>query len=162
MGEPAWMTLAKAEIGTLEVKGSKHNPKIVGYFKDACHGEIKDDETAWCAAFVGAMLRRVGVEPNNKLGARTYETWGERLDAPVYGCVGVKKRAGGQGWQGHVGFVVAANPTTVWMLGGNQSDSVSIAPFSRWQFTAFRWPEGVPQSDVKLPTTAPGKAGSEA
>lgn len=162
MTDPKWMALAKAELGTLEIKGSKHNPKIVGYFKDAGHGEIKDDETPWCAGFVGAMLRRAGIEPNGKLGARTYETWGERLDQPAYGCVGVKKRAGGTGWQGHVGFVVAANPTTVWMLGGNQADSVSIAPFSRWQFTAFRWPDGVPMTDMRLPAQAPGKAGSEA
>ena len=162
MPEPKWMDLARAEIGTLEIKGPKHNPKVVGYFKDAGHGEIKDDETPWCAAFVGAILRRAGIEPSGKLGARSYDTWGDRLDAPVYGCIGVKKRSGGQAWQGHVGFVVAANPTTVWMLGGNQADSVSIAPFSRWQFTSFRWPEGQPQSGVSLPTIAPGKSGSEA
>lgn len=35
MTEPAWLTLARAEIGTLEIKGAKHNPKIVAYFKDA-------------------------------------------------------------------------------------------------------------------------------
>lgn len=162
MTEPTWLTLARAEIGTLEIKGAKHNPKIVGYFKDAGHGEIKDDETPWCAAYVGAILRRAGIEPNGKLGARSYETWGERLDQPALGCIGVKKRAGGQSWQGHVAFVVAANPTTVWMLGGNQSDSVSIAPFSRWQFTGFRWPAGFPHTDARLPAQAPGKVVSEA
>jgi len=162
MSEPKWLTLARAEIGTLEIKGKDHNPKILAYFKDAGFKEVTNDETAWCAAFVGAILKRAGIKPSGSLGARSYERWGERLEQPLLGCIGVKRRQGGEAWQGHVGLVVAANQTTVWMLGGNQSDSVSIAPFSRWQFTAFVWPEGQPKTDARLPSNAPGKAGSEA
>lgn len=96
--------------------------------------------------------------------ARSWETWGQRLERPALGCIGVKRRAGAnaQAWQGHVGLVVAANPTTVWMIGGNQADSVNIQPFSRWQFTAWRWPDDEPLTDEPLPSTAPGKPGSEA
>ena len=47
--------LAQEEIGTVEwAKGN--NPKVLAYFKDAGHPEVSTDETAWCAAFVGAML----------------------------------------------------------------------------------------------------------
>ena len=162
MTEPAWLTLARGELGTVEVPGPKANAKILGYFRDAGHGEVKDDAVPWCAAFVGAMLKRAGIPPTGAINARSYEQWGDRLDIPHLGCIGVKKRAGGLAWQGHVGFVVAANPTTVWMLGGNQADAVSIAPFSRWQFTAFRWPKGQPPTDARLASQAPGKTGSEA
>lgn len=162
MPEPKWLTLARAEIGTLEAPGPKSNPKVVAYYKDAGHGEVIDDAVPWCSAFVGAILKRAGIKPSGSLGARSYERWGERLEQPLLGCIGVKRRQGGEAWQGHVGLVVAANQTTVWMLGGNQSNSVSIAPFSRWQFTAFVWPEGQPKTDARLPSQAPGKAGSEA
>lgn len=165
MSEPKWLTLARAEIGTLETPGPKSNPKVLAFFKDVGCSWVKGDDTAWCGAYLGAILKRSGIEPlppSKVLGARNWERWGERLEQPLLGCIGVKRRQGGEAWQGHVGLVVAANQTTVWMLGGNQSDSVSIAPFSRWQFTAFVWPEGQPKTDARLPSNAPGKAGSEA
>lgn len=166
MSEPKWLTLARAELGTTEKDGPLSDPRVMAFFKEAGAKWVKDDSTtAWCAAFVTAILKRAGLpalSPDKALGARNYEQWGQRLDIPHLGCVGVKRRNGGEKWQGHVGFVVAANQTTIWMLGGNQSNQVSIAPFSRWQFTAFRWPEGVPPTDARLPAQAPGKAGSEA
>ncbi len=160
MSEPAWLTLARAEIGTLEIKGKQNNPKIVGYAKDSGNPWVKDDETPWCSSFVGAMLARAGIKGTGNMRARGWEVWGQRLDRPALGCVAVKRRANGQPWQGHVGFVVAANPAFVWLLGGNQNDSVSVAAFSRHHFTAFRWPEGVPLTTAVLPTVAPGTTGA--
>lgn len=162
MTEPRWLTIARKDLGVTEMKGSRHHPRVVEMFKEAGFSGIKDDETPWCAAAIGSWLRRANLKPSNSLAARSYDTWGERLEAPALGAIGVKRRTGAPAWQGHVGFVVAANATTVWMIGGNQSDRVSIAPFSRWQFTAFRWPAGEPRSTVPLPTTGTGKAGSEA
>lgn len=163
--EPRWLELARAEIGVLEKAGPEANPKVLAFFREVGHEWVKDDATAWCGAFEGAIFKRAGIAPpppSKVLGARNWESWGERLDQPALGCVGVKRRTDGQAWQGHVGFVVAASPTTIWMLGGNQADSVSIAPFSRWQFTAFRWPSGEPRTAMALPASAGGKSGSEA
>ena len=51
--------LAKSEVGTMEwAEGS--NPKVVAYYRDAGFPEVKDDAVAWCAAFVGAMIKRAG------------------------------------------------------------------------------------------------------
>ena len=160
--EPRWLTIARQDLGVVEVKGKLSNPRIVEMFKEAGFSGIKDDSVAWCAAALGSWLKRAGLKPSASLAARSYETWGERLERPMLGAIGVKRRAGGAAWQGHVGIVVAANPTTIWMVSGNSADSVNIAPFSRWQFTAVRWPAGEPWTDAPLPTSAPGKAGSEA
>ena len=162
MIEPPWLTLARAELGTLEVKGSRHNPKIVAYAKESGSPWVKDDETPWCSSFVGAMLARAGIPGTNSMRARSWETWGERLTSPALGCIGVKRRMGGQSWQGHVGFVVAANPAFVWLLGGNQNNAVNIAAFSRHQFTAFRWPEGQPKTLAPLPSVLTAGGASEA
>lgn len=157
--EPAWLTLARAEIGTMEHVGKSSNPKVVAYFRDAGFPGIKNDATAWCAALVGAMLHRAGVKPSGSLAARSYEAFGVGLKAPVLGCIATKKRGGG--WQGHCGFVVGANKTQVFLLGGNQSDAVSIASFKRSEITAYRWPSHVPVPTASnLPTTiADAKAG---
>ena len=117
--------LANAEIGTVEwAKGD--NPQVVAYFKDAGHPEVSTDATAWCAAFVGAMLARSGVKPSGKLNARSYLDWGvpvERKDAKP-GDVVIFER--GTGWQGHVGFFVKDEGALIKTLGGNQSDAVNI------------------------------------
>lgn len=154
--QPGWLTLAVAELGTVEGIGSGNNPKVVRYYADAGFPGVKDDAVAWCAAFVGAMLKRAGQEPSHSLAARSYETWGVGLVQPVLGCIGTKRR-GGSAWQGHVTFVVGANKTQIFGLGGNQHDSVSIAAFTRGEFTSFRWPHDLPiPSDRDLPTTIAG------
>lgn len=164
MSEPRWLTLARADIGVREIKGPKHNPKVLDYFKEVGRPDIKTDEVAWCAAGLGAWLKRAGLPippPSKALAAISYETYGDKLDQPILGCIGVKRRSGDT-WMRHTGLVVAANPTTIWMVSANSKNQVNIAPFSRWQFTAFRWPTGEPLTDARLPTSAPGKAGSEA
>lgn len=153
--QPAWLTLAAAEIGTEEGAGKKNNPKVVAYYKDAGFPGIKNDAVAWCSAMVGAMLHRAGIKPSGSLAARSYEHWGVGLKAPVLGCIATKKR--GSGWQGHVFFVVGANKTEIFGLGGNQSDAVNIASFKRSEITAYRWPSGVPiPTQPSLPTTIAG------
>lgn len=117
--------LAKTEIGTVEwADGS--NPKVVAYFKDAGHHEVSDDATAWCAAFVGAMLARAGMKGTGKLNARSYLDWGVPVDraAAREGDIVIFKR-GNSSWQGHVGFFVRDNGSTITVLGGNQSNAVS-------------------------------------
>lgn len=165
----SWMRVAKGYIGVREVKGPVDNPAIVELFKLSGHAWVQDDETAWCAAFVGGVLSKVGIPGTGSLAARSYEQWGQGLplNQPVYGCIGTKKRSGkGASWQGHVGFVVGASATQIIMLGGNQNDMVSIAAFRRDEFTAFRYPPlvALPRTPFPLPTSVAGavRSSSEA
>jgi uncharacterized protein (TIGR02594 family) len=116
--------LARAEIGTVEWKNGS-NPKVVGYFRDAGHAAVVDDATAWCAAFVGAMLKRAGMKGTGKLTARSYLEWGLPVDLKDAqpGDILVFQR-GNSTWQGHVGFFVGRSGAMVRVLGGNQSDAV--------------------------------------
>lgn len=161
MSDPAWLVEARKDLGVHEKVGPGSNPRVLAIFRDAGHPEVTDDGVAWCAAGIGAWLHRAGIQGTGKLNARSYETWGIALPGPVYGCIAVKRRAGknAPAWQGHTGIVVAANATTVWLLGANQADSVSISPFHRDEFTAYRWPPGVPLPAGPLPTSATGVAG---
>jgi uncharacterized protein (TIGR02594 family) len=130
---------ALAEIGTREVVGVRHNATIVRYFSDAGHAWVKDDETAWCAAFVGAMLARSGVKPSGLLTARSYLAWGEpvELAAAKPGDIAVFRR-GTSEWQGHVAFFEGLAGDRVRVLGGNQSNSVSRASYPLADLLAIR------------------------
>lgn len=122
--------LAKAEIGTVEWTDG-NNPKVLAYFRDAGHPQVKDDETAWCAAFVGAMLARAGEKPSGQLTARSYLDWGvavDRNDAQE-GDIVILAR-GNSTWQGHVGFFVKDDGNLITVLGGNQGNAVNRRPYS--------------------------------
>ncbi|EMO5715235.1 TIGR02594 family protein [Enterobacter bugandensis] len=148
MTEPKWLTEARKYIGTREFKGPNHNPLIVQFWKDIRRGGIKDDETAWCAAYVGAMFERTGIRSSRFESAKSYLEWGAPLDAPMYGCVVVFSRNGG----GHVGFVVGQTPDNdLLVLGGNQSDAINIRAFPRIRVVGYRWPVGEPVDKRLLP-----------
>lgn len=153
---PPWLTEARKWLGLKEAPGAANNPAIVAMYKDAGQGGVKQDSVPWCAAFVGAMLKRVGLKGTGTLWALDYSKWGQRLKEPVLGAIATKKRDGG----GHVGFVVAANKTTVWLLGGNQNDAVNVARYPRSAIYSYALPSGFDAKTLpKLPSTATGKAG---
>ncbi len=153
---PPWLRLAQADLGIVEGVGKSNNPKVLAMFADAGFAGIKDDAVAWCAAATGSWLKRAGIAPSGSLAARSYERWGVGLKEPALGAIATKKR-GNSAWQGHVGLVVGASATQIFLLGGNQGDRVSVAAFPRKEFTSFRWPADVPlPAPHALPTTIAG------
>ncbi|WP_020179662.1 TIGR02594 family protein [Methylopila sp. M107] len=143
MSEPAWLVAARKDLGLKEIVGSKHEPRVVKFFAESGNAWVKDDETAWCAAFVGAKLAEAGLKGTGKLNARSYLDWGTPLKTPVPGCIVVFKR-GSSTWQGHVAFFLRDLGSQIEVLGGNQSNSVSIARYVKLNLLGFLWPTGVP------------------
>lgn len=141
MNEPAWLEHARLQLGTREIKGPRHEPRILAWWRAIKRGGIKDDETPWCAAFVGGCLEAVGLRSSRFESARSYLEWGVPLTLPAVGCIVVLRRPGG----GHVGFLVGTNvDDDLVILGGNQDDAVSIDVFWRGRLLGYRWPLDVP------------------
>ena len=140
--EPDWLGLARTYLGEREVPGIRHNSNIIRWL-ELLKSRVRDDETAWCAAYVGGVFEMLGIESTRSLAARSYLDWGVKLDAPAVGCVVVFWRGRPDGWSGHVGFVVGVLPDgRLWVLGGNQGDAVSIAPFDTKRVLGYRAPKG--------------------
>lgn len=159
MSEPKWLALAREEIGLKEVTGGKHNPNIVRMFEEIGQPQFKDDETAWCAAFVGAMLERAGIRSSRSAAARSYMNWGRPIDKPVPGCIVVFWRGKKDGWQGHVGFYVGETAKMIKVLSGNQSNAVNVSNYSKDQLLGYRMPvvsEVIPpRPPIDLPDEPP-------
>lgn len=140
MMEPFWIGNARRYLGTAEIPGRDTSPVIKRWLT-----ELKawwtDDETPWCGVFVAEICRQSGLErPANWYRALAWKGWGEELLWPELGAVVVFERQGG----GHVGFVVGEDQKhRLMVLGGNQGNRVSIAPFERARAVAYRWPIGV-------------------
>jgi uncharacterized protein (TIGR02594 family) len=134
------MILAAAgeHLGLKEWPGSKHNPQVVKMFEDSGHAWVKDDETPWCAAFVGSVLASVGIQGTGQLNARSYLNWGEPVRDPRPGDVVIFWRGTKGGWQGHVGFFVRWHGEDIVVRGGNQGNAVSDAVYSGSRLLGFR------------------------
>lgn len=153
MAEPAWLAAARKHIGLREYAGRKHNPTILKWWI-AIRAPFTDDETPWCAGFVGGVLESVGIKSSRSAAARSYLPWGIVLDKPAVACVVVFERPPSK-WSGHVGFVVGKDKAgNLMVLGGNQGNTVSIKPFSKARVLGYRWPAGFPLPKFTLPVLA--------
>lgn len=151
--------LAQKDLGTWEW-AEGNNPKIVQYFADVGHSSIKDDETAWCAAFVGAMIERSGGNSTRKLNARSYLEWGEpvELSEAQEGDIVVFSRGDPQGWQGHVGFFVKQVGTHIEVLGGNQKNQVNKQRYPVSRLLSVRRAKANERTSVAQSTTVQASA----
>lgn len=159
MNDPVWIKKAFSYLGKVhEVLGTVDNKTILQFDKEAGHPEVQHDEVPWCAAFVAAMMAETGqkneVPVAMRLWAPSYGQFGQHLDHPVRGCVGVKSRNGG----GHVTFIIGQSGDYFLCLGGNQSDSVSVCAIPKNTFSAFRWPSGQPIPTAPLPAMSLSQA----
>jgi uncharacterized protein (TIGR02594 family) len=146
-----WLQEAFRLIGTREQPGAGSNEAILGWARDLDLTSYEDDDIPWCGLFVahciGSQLPEEPL-PNNPLGARNWAQFGQAA-TPQLGAVMVfwrKSRASGLG---HVGFYWAEDNGTYYILGGNQSNAVTIARLQQDRFLAARWPESVP-NDVHI------------
>jgi uncharacterized protein (TIGR02594 family) len=152
-----WLDEAERLRGTKEVAGSGSNPAIVDWAKQL-DIDYSGDDVPWCGLFtahcVGATLPSEPL-PNNPLGARNWNKFGSQIQ-PRLGAVLVFWRGSKDGWQGHVGFYAGEDSDAYHVLGGNQSNKVSIARVGKDRFLGARWPRTVP---VTGPGAVAGTAG---
>ncbi len=131
-----WMRIAEAESLLPAEERSEwpdpgENPRIIRYFTSTGYNPEAGDETAWCAAFVNHCLTEAGFVGTYNPGARSFywDTWGVSVPGPRYGAVVVLRNLpfSNDGWKegpGHVGFVTNWNSEGVFVLGGNQNNTV--------------------------------------
>lgn len=141
MTGPQWLDRARAYLGLREIKGPKHDSRIVGWWQ-AIKAPFRDDESPWCGAFVGGIMAEAGLPvAKNGAAARAWLNYGFPLDRPAVGAIVIFWRGKPSGWSGHVGFVVGRDGAgNLMVLGGNQGDMVSIKPFARNRVLGYRWP----------------------
>lgn len=99
---------------------------------------IDPEKTAWCAAFVNAVLAQNGIKGSGSLSARSLLGVGTATNTPVKGDVVVTRR-GSDPNAGHVGFYDGLDARgRVRVLGGNTSDKVGVQAFDKGDVLGFR------------------------
>lgn len=139
--------VALGELNQKEIPGETHNPRILAYHAETTL-KASSDEIPWCASFVNWVLKQIGEVGSRSALAKSFLDWGTTLKEPVKGCVCVFDRDGG----GHVAFFDHLEGESVFVLGGNQDNKVSLAPYPKSKLLSYRgFPEkGNPLEAVKL------------
>lgn len=129
--------IALSQVGIKEIVGKRHNPEVLKFF--ATIGEwVKDDETAWCSAFVNWVMIKAGKEYSGKLNARSWLNVGVKVDNPLVGDVVVLWRESPSSWKGHVGFFVREQGNFIYILGGNQNNQVCVQAYQKNKLLEYR------------------------
>lgn len=93
------------------------------------HGQA--DEVPWCSSVLNAIAMLLGLPRSKSAAARSWLNVGQVIDLadakPGQDVVVLKR--GVHAWQGHVGLFAGRSGDTVHVLGANQGNAVSIAPF---------------------------------
>ena len=133
------INIGLGEFGISEIKGGNDNPRILQYFDDiGFDGETLKDETAWCSAFANWVAQKAGAETSCQLTARSWLKIGKATDKPEQGDVVVFWRESPESWKGHVGFYIREDNDWIYVLGGNQNNSVSIKAYRKNRLLAYR------------------------
>lgn len=142
--QPPWMRVALKELGIAELPGAQDNARIVQYHA-ATNGRGRfGDQTAWCSSFCNWVMAQAGVEGTRSKAARSWLKWGDELDEPQPGCVVVFWRVAKFSPFGHVALYVSETEDgRLLVLGGNQGNKVSVAPYPANRVLSYRWPSVV-------------------
>lgn len=135
------LQIAFVELGTTEIPGAEHNPRIVEYSQQKNFPGVRDDETPWCSIFVNFCCDQLKYEKSGKANARSWMQVGkDSSDDPKPGDIVVFWRESIHSWKGHVAFYLghSQDKKKIFCLGGNQGNAVSVAGYDTKKVLGFR------------------------
>jgi uncharacterized protein (TIGR02594 family) len=107
----------------------------------------------WCARFLNLVLTKTGYRGTNSDAARSFASYGRRINEPRIGAIAVLSRGKNRN-QGHVGIVtgVDANGNPV-IISGNHGKRVGESVYPRSRVIAYVMPaDGPPMTAVASAT----------
>lgn len=120
--------LAQRFVGMRELPGTADNPAILAML----HLDAKwpdGDEVPWCSAFVNYVCWLLRLPRSKSLRAKSWLDIGHAVTTPRVGFDIVILNRPPNPANGHVGFYAGSEDTKVHLLGGNQSNTVCVAPY---------------------------------
>ena len=163
-------------LGTRETPGAANNPVIMAWAaevgEDAIGYKYTGDSVAWCGLAAAIIAKRAGKKiPYGPLWALNWSNFGTlvgdrfrlQTSRPLVFQPGLKaslgdvlvfKREGG----GHVGFYIGEDANHYCVLGGNQSDAMTITWIEKSRCVSVRRPAytSQPASVKPFPLTRSG------
>lgn len=146
---PPWLLGAIDDIGVAEIKGPKHEPRIIEYHSNT--GKWSRDEVPYCGSAVETWLVEAGIKGLGRPGAlaRNWGRYGRPAGKDELGAICVLRRrkggpdaSTGSRWGYHVGIFQNLSRGNVVMTSANKDDRVGTDTYNRrlWETYAMRMP----------------------
>lgn len=139
--------MAQRFVGIREIEGTASNPHVLAMLRLDANWPQGDD-VAWCSAFMNYVAWLLRLPRSKSLRARSWLLVGRAIELteaePGFDVVILKRGGGNQPGpevieaQGHVGWYAGTEGDRVLLLGGNQSDSVSIGRYPAGRILGIR------------------------
>ena len=124
--------------GLSEIEGKKHNDQIISFFHELGYNYIDDDETPWCAAFINYCAKKIGAQYATGLRARNWMKCGKSSSKPSIGDIVVFGYGGKNSKAGHVAIYISEDFDSIYCLGGNQTNMVTISSYCKSDLLGYR------------------------
>lgn len=130
--------LALTFYGESPIKGPVDDPEIVQFLKATSFPGPFHDEVPWCSAFLVWIFKQCRIQNNANAAALSWMQFGVHSDQPVLGDVVVL------GWpkegptHHHVGLFIREVLDGVYVLAGNQNNTVDIALWKKADVLSYR------------------------
>jgi len=132
------LEIAFKEYGNKGIPGSNSEKEVLKYYTDIGFKWVQDDDLAWCSAFMNWCLKKANLPYFKTLSARAMLKYGTKTEYPEIGDIVVLWRISKNSIYGHVGFFITEKKGVIYLLGGNQSNSVSTAPYQKKNLLEYR------------------------
>lgn len=151
-----WFDLALRKKGLHE---DRDNAELRKFLKTDGHTLGDPSKLPWCGDFVETCIAVTLPHeflPDNPYLARNWLKFGVDTQ-PTLAAVAVFWRGSRDGTSGHVAFMAGEEKEFYYILGGNQSDSVSLMKIGKTRLLGCRWPKTSEKSSIHLPKMQGGK-----
>lgn len=147
---PPWVVEARRKLHLHEVTNNK---TLREYLKS--DGKTLGDpaKNPWCGDFMETVIAKTLVNeplPSNPYWALNWAKFGVPVEDEILGAIMAYSRPGG----GHTGILVGHDKTYDHVLGGNQSNAVTIARIAKKRREGMRWPRTVTIPKQVMPFTS--------
>lgn len=144
--EAAWFSMAWRKLGQHE---AIHNQKLSRFLRFDGNTLGDPSQQPWCGDFVETCLAIALPDETMSISPYAAQSWTRfGIDitetGPRLGAVMVFWRGSPSSWKGHVGFYNGETDDSYSILGGNQSNRVSITRIKKERLLSIRWPESFP------------------
>lgn len=152
-----WMSIAYSKKGLHE---RHHNKSLFAWLKSDGSSVGDPAKIPWCGDFVETCIALSLPDeplPKNPYLALNWKNWALEV-TPQFGAVLSFWRGSPSSWKGHVGFYVGEDSTHFHVLGGNQSNAITVSRIAKTRLRkgGSRWPS----TALKASGSATFKSGS--
>jgi uncharacterized protein (TIGR02594 family) len=148
---PPWVAEARRKIGLQE---KRDNKTLREWLKSDGNTLGDPSKLPWCGDFMETVIAKtLPDEPivSNPYWALNWQKFGVPLKKIALGAVAPFKRPSG----GHIGMIVGHDKTYFHVLGGNQSNAVTVTKIAKSRLAGpLRWPKSYPLPAKALATSS--------